>query len=54
MVRDIVARSCRIALFLASCRFVLVNLNLHGEPEQPSNVHDHTVYINEDVTNCVF
>ncbi len=55
MVRDIVARSCRIALFLASCKdSSFVNLNLHGEPEQPSNVHDHTVYINEDVTNCVF
>ena len=53
-VSDIVARDCRVALFLASCRnSTFTRLDLHGE-YQPNNVHDHTVYIERDVTHCTF
>lgn len=53
-VRDIVARDCRIAMFLASLKnSVFVRLDLHGA-YQPNNVRDHAVYIERDVTYSSF
>lgn len=53
-VRDIVARDCRIAMFLASLKdSTFAWLDLHGA-YQPNNVRDHAVYIERDVTHSSF
>ncbi|NLE74975.1 MAG: hypothetical protein GX604_10165 [Actinobacteria bacterium] len=55
MVTNIVARNCRIAFFLASCTNSTFNgLDLHGEREAMDNNRDHTVYIEQEVNNCIF
>lgn len=53
-VSDIVARNCRVALFLASLKdSTFARLDLHAQ-YQPNNNKDHTVYIAQDATYCTF